>query len=205
MQAFIIKFMEDFGYLGTFLLIFIENVFPPIPSEVILTFGGFMTTTTTMTIPLTVISATLGSVAGAMILYYLGHFLNKERLEKIVLKYGSILRVKTSDLDKADNWFARYGYRTIFFCRMVPILRSLISIPAGMAKMDLKKFLLYTTLGTAIWNTILVVAGAALGKNWEIIVHYIDIYKYVIIGFIGIAFIGFVAYKVAKKRKEQVN
>lgn len=201
MQEFIIQFMEKFGYFGTFFLILVENIFPPIPSEVILTFGGFMTTETTMTIPLTVFAATVGSVAGAILLYYLGHFLTKEKLEAIIGRYGSILRLKSSDVDKAEAWFSKFGYRTIFFCRMVPVLRSLISIPAGMAKMDFRKFLLYTTLGTTIWNVVLVLAGAALGKNWSVILHYVDIYSTFILSFLGLGIIAYIFYRKHKKKQ----
>jgi membrane protein DedA with SNARE-associated domain len=193
--------MEKFGYIGTFLLILLENVFPPIPSEVILTFGGFMTTSTSMTVIGTIIAATIGSLLGAVILYYIGHILNRERLDVIVKKYGHILRLKLSDLDKADAWFDKYGYRTIFFCRMVPILRSLISIPAGMAEMKFNLFLLYTTLGTLIWNTALVTAGAMLGENWEKVLEFMDVYSNIAYGAIFIAIAGFIGYKLYSGKK----
>ena len=201
MQSYIIEIMEKFGYIGTFLLILLENVFPPIPSEVILTFGGFMTTSTSMTVIGTIIAATIGSLLGAVILYYIGHILNRERLDVIVKKYGHILRLKVSDLDKADAWFEKYGYRTIFFCRMVPILRSLISIPAGMAEMKFNLFLLYTTLGTLIWNTALVTAGAMLGENWEKVLEFMDVYSNIAYGAIFIAIAGFIGYKLYSSKK----
>lgn len=205
MQEIIINLMEKFGYLGTFLLIFIENVFPPIPSEVILTFGGFMTRSTSMTVFGMVVAATLGSVLGAITLYYLGHLLNRDRLVEIVSKYGSVLRVKISDIDKAENWFLKYGNRTIFFCRMVPILRSLISIPAGMAEMKFQLFLLYTTLGTLIWNIVLVSAGAILGENWEKVLEFMDVYSNVAYGAIILGGITFLLVLYLKKRKQQKN
>lgn len=201
MQSYIIEIMEKFGYIGTFLLILLENVFPPIPSEVILTFGGFMTISTSMTVIGTIVAATIGSLLGAVILYYIGHILNRDRLDVIVKKYGHILRLKISDLDKADAWFDKYGYRTIFFCRMVPILRSLISIPAGMAEMKFNLFLLYTTLGTLIWNTALVTAGAMLGENWEKVLEFMDIYSNVAYGAIFIAIAGFIGYKLYSSKK----
>lgn len=184
MQSWIMNFMEQFGYFGTFLMILLENVFPPIPSEVILTFGGFMTTTTRMTVIGVITSATAGSVLGALILYGIGRLLNVNRLEKIIERWGHILRVKVSDLHKANSWFERYGNRTIFFCRMVPIVRSLISIPAGMANMKIGVFLIYTTAGTLIWNIILVCAGAFLGESWQSILYYMDIYSNIILAII---------------------
>ncbi|HSP46826.1 MAG TPA: DedA family protein [Clostridiaceae bacterium] len=205
MQELIISLMEKYGYLGTFLLIFIENIFPPIPSEVILTFGGFMTRSTSMTVFGMVIAATLGSVLGAVTLYYLGHLLNRDRLVEIVTKYGSVLRVKVSDIDKAESWFIRYGNRTVFFCRMVPILRSLISIPAGMAEMKFQLFLFYTTLGTLIWNVILVSAGALLGENWERVLEFMDVYSSVAYTAIILGGLGFLLMLYLRKRKPRNN
>ncbi|HEX5350446.1 MAG TPA: DedA family protein [Trichococcus sp.] len=196
--------MEQFGYLGVAFLIMIENLFPPIPSEVILTFGGFMTTTTELNIPLMIVAATIGAVVGAAILYGLGTLLDVERLDKIVDKYGNILRITHADIHKADSWFDRYGFWTVFFCRFVPLIRSLISLPAGMANMNFGLFLLFTTVGTVIWNTVLIYLGAAVGSQWETIVHYMDIYSniaYVILGIIGIA----VIIWYIRKRKQPVK
>ena len=196
--------MEQFGYLGVAFLIMIENLFPPIPSEVILTFGGFMTTTTELNIPLMIVAATIGAVVGAAILYGLGTLLDVERLDKIVDKYGNVLRITHADIHKADSWFDRYGFWTVFFCRFVPLIRSLISLPAGMANMNFGLFLLFTTVGTVIWNTVLIYLGAAVGSQWETIVHYMDIYSniaYVILGIIGIA----VIIWYIRKRKQTVK
>lgn len=203
MQTWIITFMEDFGYLGTFLLILLENVFPPIPSEVILTFGGFMTTTTNMTILGVVLSATLGSVSGAFILYKIGSIVNVTKLENIVKRWGHILRLKIEDVQKTDTWFHRYGNKAVFFCRMVPIVRSLISIPAGMYKMELKTFLLYTTAGTLIWNIILVSAGAALGESWEKILIFMDMYSTIIYIILFVAVIALLLFKFFNKKNNK--
>ncbi|PZX03000.1 membrane protein DedA with SNARE-associated domain [Psychrobacillus insolitus] len=192
MEAWVSDWMSQFGYFGVFLLILLENIFPPIPSEVILTLGGFMTTTTTMTKFGVIIASTLGSVIGAAILYGIGTLLDVERLEKIVGKYGKYLRLTIKDVHKADAWFDKYGVWAVFFGRLVPLVRSLISIPAGMSNMKFGLFLLFTTLGTLIWNTVLVSVGAAVGDNWSEIVGYMDIYSnvvYVIIAIIGIAFL----------------
>ena len=151
MQEIMLSIMEQFGYLGVFLLIAIENIFPPIPSEAVLLFGGFMTTYTGLNIVVMIIAATLGSLVGAIVLYYVGRILNKERLKKLVSgKVGKILRLKTEDIDKADKWFDEKGNKTVFFCRFVPIVRSLISIPAGMSEMPMGKFLIYTISGSAV-------------------------------------------------------
>nr|WP_239483696.1 DedA family protein [Paenibacillus rhizolycopersici] len=184
--------MEQFGYFGVFLLIALENVFPPIPSEVILTFGGFMTTYTSMTPVGVIVFSTLGSVLGAVILYGIGYLVNVDRLEGWIERYGRFLRLKKEDIRRADAWFDRYGYWTVLFCRMIPLIRSLISIPAGMSKMKFGLFLLFTTIGTLIWNVALVLLGAAVGGSWEEIVAFMDVYSniaYAVIA-LGILFVG---------------
>lgn len=205
MQKFIITFMNKFGYLGIMLLIAIENIFPPIPSEIILCFGGFMTTTSNLTIVGVVIASTIGSVLGAIILYYIGRILNKDRLIKITSgKIGKILRVKKSDIEMADKWFNKRGPATVFFCRFIPIVRSLISIPAGMSKMKFPLFLTLTTIGTLIWNTVLTIAGNIMGENWETVVSLIDKYSYIALIVFIIIFIGFIIYWF-KFRKQKNN
>ena len=202
MQEMIIKIMNNFGYLGVFLLIAIENVFPPIPSEVILLFGGFMTTFSDMNIVGVIISSTLGSVLGAIILYYIGKILNKERLKKIITsKPGKILRLKPEDIDKADEWFDTKGNKTVFFCRFVPIIRSLISIPAGMSEMPMKKFLIYTAAGSLIWNAALTIAGSIVGENWTSILDIMDKYSHIILVLLIIIFVIAVVLFYKKRKK----
>lgn len=192
--------MNSYGYIGIFLLILVENLFPPIPSEVILSFGGFMTIDSNLTILGVVIASTTGSVLGAIILYYVGKILNKERLVKIVTsKYGKILRIKPKDIESADKWFDEKGNKTVLFCRFIPVIRSLISIPAGMSEMPIIKFILYTFVGSIIWNTALVCVGAFAGNKKDYILGLIDNLSNVIlllIIFIGGIFI----YRFYKKR-----
>lgn len=168
MRELIITLMEQYGYPGIFLLIAVENIFPPIPSEIILPFGGFLTTYTKLTVLGVIFFATLGSLAGALVLYGVGRILNEERLLKLISgPVGRILCLKAQDVEKADQWFLTKGKKTVFFCRCIPIVRSLISIPAGMSQMPMGIFLLYTIVGTIIWNTLLVSLGALLGASWE--------------------------------------
>ena len=204
MQEFIISLMGQFGYFGVFFLIALENVFPPIPSEVILLFGGFMTTYTSLNIALMVVAATLGSLLGAIVLYYIGKILNKERLKKIVSgKVGKVLRLKEKDIDMADHWFDTKGNKTVFFCRFIPIVRSLISIPAGMSEMPMAKFLLYTTIGSAIWNTVLIVIGNRVGENWESILGVFDQYSHIVLILLILIFILFIVWFYTKKQKKK--
>ena len=204
MQEIIINLMNQFGYIGIFLLIAIENIFPPIPSEVILTFGGYMTTYSNLNVPLVILSATLGSLLGAIVLYAIGKILNKERLMKIVSgKVGKILRLKKEDIESADKWFDTKGEKCVFFCRFIPIVRSLISIPAGMSEMNIPKFLIYTTIGSLIWNSVLVVVGSIVGKNWENIVNIFDTYSTITLILLIIIFILFVVWFYKKRAKKQ--
>jgi len=200
MENFVIEIMNNFGYLGIGLLILIENIFPPIPSELILTFGGFMTTNSNITIIGVILASTIGSLLGAIVLYYIGKILNKERLIKIVKsKYGKLLRIKPKDIESADKWFDTKGNKTVFFCRFVPVVRSLISIPAGMSEMPMLKFIIYTTMGSLIWNTILICIGAFAGDKKDYIINIIDNASYVILFVIVIICCIFV-YKFYKKR-----
>ena len=206
MQDLIIEIMNNFGYIGVFLLITIENVFPPIPSEVILLFGGFMTTYTSMNVIGVIVASTLGSVLGAIILYYIGKILNKERLKKIITsKPGKLLRLKPEDIDKADEWFDTKGNKTVFFCRFIPIVRSLISIPAGMSEMPMKKFLIYTTLGSLIWNAALTIAGSIVGENWTSILKIMDNYSHIIVILLAIIFVIAIIIFYSKRRKSNAK
>lgn len=199
MENWITQVMEDFGYLGIFLIMLIENLFPPIPSEIVLPFGGFVTTYSNLTVPLVIAVATLGSVVGAVILYAIGMVLTMKRVEWIIDRYGKWLRIKQKDIHKAFDWFERYGMWTVFFGRMVPLIRSLISIPAGMSRMNFPLFLLYTTIGSVIWNTLLVVIGASLGNNWEKISEFINVYANVVYTLIAIAGISVLVWLLRRR------
>ena len=182
MQNWIITIMNRFGYLGVAGLIGLENIFPPIPSEVILTFGGFLTTCTNLTFTGVVLASTVGSLIGAILLYGIGWILSYEKLCRILSgKTGKILHLYPEDIDKAVSWFDKKGNYTVFFCRFIPIVRSLISIPAGCAKMKMLPFLLLTTAGSFIWNTVLVYLGALAGKSWSKIAGYMDTYSTIVL------------------------
>ncbi|MDQ0186572.1 DedA family protein [Cytobacillus kochii] len=199
MESWITSVMEQFGYVGIFLLIMLENIFPPIPSEVILTFGGFMTTTTNLSVAGVVVASTLGSVGGAVVLYGVGLLIDIRKVERIVERWGHILRLTKKDIHKANGWFSTYGKWTVFFCRFIPLIRSLISLPAGMAHMNFLVFLILTTAGTLIWNIVLVLIGAAVGESWESVVGYMDMYSYIVYGAIALVFIVIVMIFLKKR------
>lgn len=172
MEAAFYDFIGQFGYAAIAALIFFENVFPPIPSELILPLSGFFTTTTALNLPLVIAAATVGSVAGAYILYGVGRILSRSRLEQF-MGTGPMraLGFKPEDVSSAISWFERRGQLTVLICRCVPVVRSLISIPAGTSKMNMVRFGLYTLVGSLIWNTILCSLGAAAGSAWETVMH----------------------------------
>jgi len=206
-HVLVLDVVNQFGYFGIFLLIAIENLFPPIPSEVILTFGGFMTTYTDMNFWGVVIAATLGSLAGAIILYSIGYVLNAERLALMCeSKLGKLLRFKKTDVEKAEKLFEKYGTKAVFFGRFIPVVRSLISIPAGSAKMNFGIFLGLTAVGSFLWNVALVYLGKIAGDAWETIADYVDTYTWVVVfllAVIGISIVLlFIKFRFLNKPKE---
>ena len=204
MNNFVINIMNKYGYLGILFLITIENIFPPIPSEVILTLGGFMTSKYGINMSLigVIMYYTFGSMLGAIILYYVGYIFNKDRLLKIVRsKVGKILCLKESDIEKSDSSFNKNGDLTVLYCRFIPIVRSLISIPAGVNKMKFSIFLLYTFIGSLIWNTVLVSLGKLVGENYMVVAGVFSKYSKVIL----ILLICLIVYKIIKKiRKDKI-
>jgi len=184
MEIFITNIMNQFGYWGMLFLIFIENIFPPIPSEIILPFGGFVTTLEKSEVSIfgLIIFATLGSIFGAFILYWIGTLLNVNKLETwLEKKWIKRLGFKKNEVEKTVKFFEKWEGVAVFFGRCVPIVRSLISIPAGMVKMNLLKFTLYTAFGSLVWNTLLISAGAFLGENWRNVVTLVDEYKNIVL------------------------
>ncbi|MFC3418048.1 DedA family protein [Salinicoccus hispanicus] len=201
MESWLTYIMNNFGYIGIAFLMAVENIFPPIPSEVVLTFGGFMTTQSNLSIAGVVISSTAGSVGGAVALYYFGMFQGQKRMEKIVDRWGHLLRVDKEDIHKSNDWFSKYESWAVFICRFVPLMRSIISIPAGMAHMNILLFLALTTVGTLIWNTVLVYLGASVGGSWQTIVGYMDIYSRIMYGILIVVVIILIFLLIRKKKK----
>lgn len=202
MENFMLDMVNNYGYLGIFLLIFIENVFPPIPSEAVLLFGGALTISTAMNVPGTIVAATVGSVSGAIVLYSLGRIFQAERLKRLFSgKFGKVLHLKPEYVDKSVHWFGKYQNKAVFICRCIPLVRSLISIPAGFAAMNIPQFLILTTIGSALWNTVLVSVGAGLGTAWESAMPYFDQYTHLAVIVIGVLFLLYVIYAFTKKQR----
>ena len=195
MDAWITSLIDQVGYFAIALLIALENVFPPLPSEIILTMSGFMATKTSLTIVGTIISATIGSLIGALILYALGRQLTVNRLGTLLQRrLFRLLGFQKDDAYRAVRWFNRHGTSGILYGRCIPVVRSLISIPAGIAKTPLGKFCLLTTIGSALWNTILVGLGAWVGESWKNIVQIFD--EYTTVAIVIMAVVGcYLAYR----------
>lgn len=172
MEQLIIELINRFGYFAIFGLITLENLFPPIPSEVILTAGGFLTTCTSMSVLGVTIFSTAGSVLGAIVLYYVGRLLSPEKIIYLCQsRIGRTLHLSAPDILSSMDRFKKSGQKSVFFCRFIPIIRSMISIPAGMCKMDPIHFLTYTTLGSLGWNIILISLGKMLGEHRTYFLH----------------------------------
>lgn len=200
MKEWIVNLIESAGYWGLALLMFLENVFPPIPSELIMPLGGFTAAQGKLSLPLVILAGTIGSVLGQLPLYYLGHFLGKKRLMRLADKHGKWLTVTGADIELSSAWFARHGAMAVLLCRLVPGVRSFISIPAGICGMNLPTFLLYSALGMGVWASVLAYLGHLLGANYQKVEQFMGPITYVVFGLIVI---GVIVWVVRRKRRAQ--
>jgi membrane protein DedA with SNARE-associated domain len=174
MFDWITGFIQSAGYLGVALLMFAENVFPPIPSELIMPLGGFAAARGDMNLGLVICAGLVGSLLGAVLWYYIGKLVGCDRLKRWSSRHGRWLTLSPDDIDRTSAWFLRHGGKAVFVGRMVPTIRTLISIPAGIAVMAMPRFMLYSTIGTAVWTTALAVAGYLLEDQYEEISRYLN-------------------------------
>ena len=195
-----VNLMETIGAPGAGLAIALENLFPPLPSEVILPLAGFTASRGNFTLFEAILWTTLGSVVGAYALYLLGAWLGRDRMRRLVSK---VPLIDVEDVDKVEKWFNRHGYRAVFFGRMIPLFRSLISIPAGIERMPVGKFLLLTAAGSLIWNLIFVLAGFYLGENWSVVQQYAGTFQQIVIVAVVLFAVYFVFSKVRKHRAKK--
>ncbi len=173
MLDWITNIITSFGYLGIGLLMFLENVFPPIPSELIMPLAGFTATQGKLSLQFVILAGTLGSVLGAFPWYYVGKLVGEKRLRLWIDKYGKWLTLSGADIDRSKRWLNKYGKATVFFGRLVPGIRTFISVPAGLDNMPLIPFLLYSFAGSLIWTALLSYAGFVLGNNFQQVEKYI--------------------------------
>ncbi|MFY2791002.1 DedA family protein [Rhodococcus sp. MALMAid1271] len=190
--------MDALGGPGAAVIVGADNLFPPIPSELVLPLAGFSASQGVFSFGAALFWTTLGSVLGAIIVYAVGALIGRERTRAVVTR---IPLVKASDFDRSEAWFAKHGSKAVLLGRMVPLFRSFISLPAGIERMGMVKFLVLTTIGSLIWNTIFVTAGYQLGENWHLVDGYAEILQKVVVVSIAIAFFAFVAVRLLSRRK----
>ncbi len=187
MADWVTSTVESMGYIGVAVLMFLENVFPPLPSEIIMPFAGFAAARGELTYIGVVIAGTIGSALGQLPLYYLGRSLGIERTKRFTARYCRWIMVEPADIDRAMAWFARRGGAAVFLCRLVPGVRSLISIPAGAQRMGLLPFMAYSTAGMGIWAAALAFAGQVLGRNYDAVEKFLGPVTYVVLAILAVA------------------
>ena len=205
MQEWILNTMNSLGYLGIGLLMFAENLFPPIPSELIMPLAGFTASKGNMNFTLAVLAGVVGTIVGALPWYYAGKLVGEERLKHLADKYGKWITVSSQDIDKATRWFHRYGNKAVLFGRLVPGIRTLISLPAGLSEMPLVPFLIYSTLGTTAWVMLLTFLGFQLGERYELVEKYLDPVSKIVLVILIVAFIAWVVMKQRKAKQRRGN
>ncbi len=195
--------MESLGYWGIGLLMFLENLFPPIPSELIMPLAGYTASLPDGKLQLmpSIAAGVIGTVLGALPWYFAGSILGAERLERLADRYGKWITVSSKDIISSKNWFDKYGNKAVLLGRLVPVIRTLISIPAGIARMPLIPFLIYSTIGTIIWTTFLTGAGYLLGRNYELVDKYLSPVSKIVLVVIVIAVGAFFAIRIIKQKK----
>ncbi len=201
--TFAIDAVSTLGYPGIISIMALENIFPPIPSEAVMPLAGFLVTTGRFTLLPTIICGVIGSIIGAIILYYFGVIFSGDKIRTFLDNYGKYFMTSTEDLDAAEKWFTNYGYWAVLIARVIPIVRSIISIPAGFTKMPMGKFLALTTLGTAAWTAFLTVLGVILGENWNKVGPTLQKFDYLVLVIIVLGISYYIISKLRAKRKQR--
>lgn len=203
MTEWIQNLMGSLGYFGILLLMILENLFPPIPSELILPLAGFTAARGDMNLFMVIAMGTLGSVIGTMPLYFLGYYFSEEKLTAWADQYGKWLALNGKDIRRANEWFDRHGKGVVLFGRMVPGIRSLLSLPAGMNRMPLPTFIIFSAIGSALWSAVLTLAGYLLGEHYEKVDQYMAPLSKIVLGLLVVAaIVWFVKRKKAQSAEK---
>lgn len=189
MENWVTSIIESTGYAGVIFLMFFENLFPPIPSEVVMPLAGYTASQGQLSIVGVIVAGTAGSVLGAVFWYYVARWLGEERLKRWSRRHGRWITLGPSDIDRADDWFDRYGGWVVFFGRLVPTVRTLVAIPAGLFDMPIGRYLVLTTAGSAIWTGALALVGWWLGGNWSDISTYMDPFTYIVVAAVVVLYL----------------
>ncbi|MFI6133402.1 DedA family protein [Micromonospora sp. NPDC051141] len=200
LTGWVASVIDAWGAVGVALLVALESIIPPIPSEIVLAMAGYLSAEGRFNVVVIVLAATAGSLLGALVLYWLGAALGEDRLKRWL---DHIPLVDLEDLEKADRWFERHGRWAVLIGRVVPVVRSLVSIPAGANRMPLGEFILLTTLGSGVWNTLIVGAGFLLGSRWEDVDRYSQWFNYAIFAVFGVMIVSWAVKKVRRRRARQ--
>jgi membrane protein DedA with SNARE-associated domain len=203
LSGFCIDIISTIGYPGVFFLMVLESMIVPIPSELVMPFAGFLISRGDFSFLFVIIASSLGSIVGSLISYYIGKYGGN----RLVMRYGKYLLLDAEDLLRTEEWFNKRGEYTIFISRFIPVVRHLISIPAGIGNMNLKRFTIYTITGASLWNFILTYSGYLLGKNWSKIEQYTEPFSVTVAALLLLGFV-FTAYRHIKHKKftnKQVN
>ena len=195
LEDWVLSIMEKLGYLGIAFLMFLDNVFPPIPSEIIMPSAGYTAAKGELSLIGVIIAGSIGSLLAAALLYWMGRKIPQHHLFNLIERYGKYLHISVTDLEKSFTWFEKYGHRIVFFGRMIPAVRSLISIPAGMSNMPFRKFMAYSATGTIIWTTFLAYIGYHFGENPALMSAITQRIGYIILAFTMI----YILYHLMKK------
>ncbi|WP_319460820.1 DedA family protein [Micromonospora sp. RTP1Z1] len=196
LTGWVASLIDSLGALGVAFLVALESIIPPIPSEIVLAMAGYLSSQGRFNVVLIVLAATVGSLVGALVLYWLGAALGEERLKRWL---DHIPLVDRDDLEQADRWFERHGKWAVLIGRVVPVVRSLVSVPAGANRMPLGEFILLTTLGSGVWNALIVGLGFALGSRWQEVDRYSSWFNYAIFAVFGIMIVSWAAKKIRKR------
>lgn len=204
MTSWVESLIQSWGALGVAFLMFLENIFPPIPSELVLPLAGYRASQGDLSLVVALVAGTIGSVAGVTLWYFAGRLIGTDRLKRFARKHGRWLTLTPQEIDKASDWFARHGGKAVLLGRLVPAVRTLISIPAGVCGMSLGRFLILTAIGTLAWSTLLILAGYALGASFEQVGTYVSPVGNVIIGLAILIYLyRVVTFRKHVKRPEQ--
>ncbi|SIS93845.1 membrane protein DedA, SNARE-associated domain [Roseivivax lentus] len=172
MSGWITTFITEYGYWAVAGLMFIENVFPPIPSEIVMPLAGYSASVGDKSLFLMIVAGAVGAIAGAILWYWIGIKIGTAGLRHFAARHGRWLTLTPEDVDRADAWFDAHGHKAVLVGRLIPGVRTLISVPAGLSEMTLRRFLIYTSIGTVIWTAFLAVAGWYLGQHYEVVGRY---------------------------------
>ncbi|ARJ50856.1 DedA family protein [Staphylococcus lutrae] len=204
MEQLITSFIAQWGYVAIFILILLENILPVVPSEIILTFAGLMSIKSGLSIPVLFLISTIASLMGLLILYYICRLINENSIYRFVDRHGKWFKLKGKDIQRANDWFKRYGAWAVLLCRFIPVLRVLITIPAGINKMNVVQFMTLSIIGTTIWNFALILLGRVLSNRFDALMAGLHTYASIMYVIIGIVIL-YIIFKLFYKKRKNVQ